>query len=866
MTTQILIELDPLDPGTGSRVTMRCASADDRRILAASGERWWPTIARRPTLQHEWFDGDFTGTIRTGRAGFVLAMYGMKRQRSDAADLRYAAAPVRIYTIDPAVGTPVLVFRGICSSFGNAQEQFTVEANVDTEPFEASALTLTYAGTGGAEGPADLKNRVKPWAFGAPKGVEPVLIDATNSVFQVSGYGPINGVTALFEKASDYGASIGDYANYAALVAATIPPGRWGTCLAEGMIRLGAPPAGLITADVQGDKPSGTWIRRTGAIVSRILANAGVSSGDIDAASLAALDTAVARNVSIYLTEQTTIMDLVQRLARPCNAAAGVSWLGKLFITRTVFQTASVTLDAAARQRPAVQECAEVAVAPPFHRIEVGGDRCWRPHQIDEIGYYAEIIDLGDYAGGTTYREGNIVTNQGARWLYINPAPTAGNAPPTLPTTSNSWWEQLTGRTDYADIIGDDRPDDGATRGDNLILNSLLLTDTTGWTVNPGVIRVPGLATDPASYFQFPTRAPGQGDFVDSNTFDLLNATTLYGSGWSFEVGGGTGVFELIVLFYDATGATTGLPAFGASLLTATDNVWTPFEIKVPIPAGAVRAKFRAATDSRTTIVNVAAVRVSSLQLGADVTAANAPVIVPPATVVIRTDSSFAALSGQLARNAQFRLFVGGVDVTTAAAWTRTAVNHTSTIGASTGVLNITAVTADGRADVEAVYQGRTYKATVGIVRQPEPAPSAGGGGSGGAGSASGTISFVTSSTSYGSPALSLTFTAGSGGSVALAAAASFSTGTPGVILGAAGKWQWRIVGGSWADVTGGQGFHSASATDDGMGNAELGIIEVNRTQAGLTPGSDYEVQFLLLSGQSGVTGSFGGGGSAVAT
>ena len=71
-----------------------------------------------------------------------------------------------------------------------------------------------------------------------------------DNVYQVSAYGPINAVEALYERGSAFAASFGDYANYAALVAAPIPNGRWATCLAQGLIRLAAPAYGVITADV----------------------------------------------------------------------------------------------------------------------------------------------------------------------------------------------------------------------------------------------------------------------------------------------------------------------------------------------------------------------------------------------------------------------------------------------------------------------------------------------------------------------------------------------------------------------------------------------------------------------------------------
>jgi hypothetical protein len=223
--------------------------------------------------------------------------------------------------------------------------------------------------------------------------------------------------------------AIGDYASYAALVAATIPAGRWGTCLASGLVRLGAPAYGVITGDVDGDKPS-TWLRKTGAIITRIATNAGVSSGLIDAASLTALDTAVPYNINLYLDDQTTVFDIAQRLARPCNAQAGISWLGKLFVTRVAIGTPALTLDAQGRQKPGVIGSVESDVSPPYWRVEFGAQRSWRVHTFDEISSAVNLIDRGRYDAATFYREGNIVDlEDGSRWEYISATPTAGNAP-----------------------------------------------------------------------------------------------------------------------------------------------------------------------------------------------------------------------------------------------------------------------------------------------------------------------------------------------------------------------------------------------------------------------------------------------------
>ena len=51
------------------------------------------------------------------------------------------------------------------------------------------------------------------------------------------------------------------------------------------------------------------------------------------------------------------------------------------------------------------------------------------------------LTPRGTYSGATTYSLNDVVLNQNSSWVYINATPGAGNAPPTLPTTSNSYWQ-----------------------------------------------------------------------------------------------------------------------------------------------------------------------------------------------------------------------------------------------------------------------------------------------------------------------------------------------------------------------------------------------------------------------------------------
>jgi hypothetical protein len=626
---EILVEISPLNPGTGSRVLLRAASADDKRILAANGNRWWPAITRKPSLTHDWFDGDFTGTINTGSASFDLAMFGLKRQDAAVASYHWAAAPVTLYEIDPAVGTATVIFSGVVETFGLENEQLKIGAKVDTTAFELNAMVQVYLGTGGIEGPIDLQNKVKPWCFGNPQGLEPILIDAINNVYQVNGYGPINGVTVLYERAASFGASFGDFATYTALVAAAIPAGRWGTCLAYGLIRLGAPAYGVITADVQGDAPGGTWLRKTGEIINRIATGASVPGAKIDSTSLAALDVAVPRNISIYLTEQAKIIDIIQRLARPCNASAGISWLGKLFVVRTVIGTPGTTLDAQGRRRPPVLTCAEESVSSPYWRVEMAGVRCWRVHTPAEIAFYSQLVDLGGYSAISSYREGNIVTDQAARWVYVNPTATTGNAPPTLPATSNSYWTILSQPPNsfqiaYANGISLEglKPAAGGVEpGDGLIPNALMANDASGWTFPVWAARTAALSSAPAAFaIRTTTGTTGSGS-VFMPAASVTGGQTIYLGATGISSGTGGRSATMSVVEYNSAGALLLTTPF--SIAPATVDVQQRFDFSLILNAATAKAIIKVDIPTFTGgALEITAVRCSYTQPGAAVTAA----------------------------------------------------------------------------------------------------------------------------------------------------------------------------------------------------------------------------------------------------
>lgn len=448
-----LVKASPLNPSTGSRVDIYLAGASDRRVTGLNGQVWEPAMTVQPILSFQGFNGDFTAPIDPGEARFAFNMEVVKKTWPSADTYDWAGAPVTVYAEEPGTAWPWTTrFVGKVRGFGRKGQTITVNASVDVEPFTKDVLTAVYGGGGGAEGGADIKNRVKPLVLGWAMNVEPVLINSTNSVYQFSGYGAIEAVTTLYERGSAFSASVGDYANYTALVAASIAPGKWGTCLAEGMIRLGAPAYGVITGDVKGHKVGATTPRLTGAIINALATISGVSSGNIESSTITGLDTAVPYNINLVLTDQITFLDIARHLALPCNHQAGVSLTGKFFVSTPSFAVSeTLTLNARGRALPQVVSSDQLDVSPPYYRTVMGANRAWRVHSQDEIAYAVPRTPRGDYSGSTTYREGDIVTSpDGSTWIYINATPGAGNAPPTWPTTSNSYWDNMTGPSEVA--------------------------------------------------------------------------------------------------------------------------------------------------------------------------------------------------------------------------------------------------------------------------------------------------------------------------------------------------------------------------------------------------------------------------------
>jgi hypothetical protein len=236
----------------------------------------------------------------------------------------------------------------------------------------------------------------------------------------------------------------------------------------------------------------------------------------------------------------------------------------------------------------------------------------------------------------------------------------------------------------------------------------------------------------------------------------------------------------------------------------------------------------------------------SPLLTGMKTAGATSVLIDPPSPVTIYADATGAPRGLPLTMN--ITASKGINDITALGTWSQTSrPGATTSIGAATGVFTISGLTASSvRVPISFTYAGITRTTWISITRVDDASGSSGGTGSSSAtmttlGNTTGTAYDLTNSISG-----VMTVAAGSGGQVACVAPITFSrlAGTNGDTA-AAGKWQWRVPAGTWADIATEVASSASASKVSGDPLQDDGALSVSQTKSGLTVGSSYEFRFV---------------------
>lgn len=215
----------------------------------------------------------------------------------------------------------------------------------------AQLQQATFGGTGGADGDSELEGLLKPQTFGFKRNVAPLQVNAANLVYAVHDR-RIEAISAVRDRGAPLTAT-SDYADYAALIGASLSAGQYATCLALGLFRVHSLNDGsLLTCDVQGDADP-SYVSNHGSIVRRIFQRADIRPQEVDDASLVAWPDGTA-GTHLPAVERgrgaPTIRQVVDQAAASCQGWIDEDAAGRLIFRRLVAPTFARVTDTLAAE------------------------------------------------------------------------------------------------------------------------------------------------------------------------------------------------------------------------------------------------------------------------------------------------------------------------------------------------------------------------------------------------------------------------------------------------------------------------------------------------------------------------------------
>lgn len=246
------------------------------------------------------------------------------------------------------------IFKGSMRSLEFDDALLTIQMRDKQDIFEKDLQTTLYAGSGGTEGTSNIKNTPKPLLFGECKNVRPVLVDPTNFIYQVH-TGAIQDIVTVYDGALVLSSGVTKD-------------------LTNGRFTLSTEPTNEVTCDVQGAKNgSGTYLYKAADIIDYIIQTyGGISSSDIDSASISALNTANANKIGIYIDYITPINEVLDLIADTVGAFYGFDRESDFEIARVDLPSGTAALELDSTN---ILEIERLSSALPNYRIRVGYSR-----------------------------------------------------------------------------------------------------------------------------------------------------------------------------------------------------------------------------------------------------------------------------------------------------------------------------------------------------------------------------------------------------------------------------------------------------------------------------------------------------------
>ena len=292
-------------------------------------------------------DGRTGGSTKLETGELILA--NIDGQYDNWINYSFDGRPITIYSGTSGANYPagfVKVFTGTMESIDALWDKIIIRMRDKQFVFSTPLLATKYAGNNtapnGVEGAVgDIKDTLKPRIYGRVFNAPCTPVNTSKLIYQISDIA-LNSIDAVYDKGAALTAGA-DFATNALLQAATPATSTFITCKAEGMFRLGSTQAGTITADAT---QGATAANRTVAQIVKLIAQAaGVSAGDVSSVDVAALDALNSSEVGIYIGDDASTQDCVDRLLGSVGGYCSFDSLGVLRMGRLSIPTGTPVVE-----------------------------------------------------------------------------------------------------------------------------------------------------------------------------------------------------------------------------------------------------------------------------------------------------------------------------------------------------------------------------------------------------------------------------------------------------------------------------------------------------------------------------------------
>lgn len=261
------------------------------------------------------------------------------------------------------------------------------ELNFFDKPLTSSVYTGTNVLPDGLDGTLDIKGKTIPRVYGTVKNIEPVLVNTSLLIYQVSD--KICSIDAMYNRGSSWTQET-DYASEADLLTESDPPSAGCFRVYESStgsyFRLGSSPDGQVTADCS--TSDGAVVH----VLQEIAEDAGWSTGDIDSTAFSTLHGIISATVGRYITSDTSALSEMDSVSNCVgiwySVIEGLLTCGRI---ENPSATADVTMDRLMIRR--INRTNNTNI-DPIWKVNVGYDKNWTVQNSDVAGVVSDTRRL----------------------------------------------------------------------------------------------------------------------------------------------------------------------------------------------------------------------------------------------------------------------------------------------------------------------------------------------------------------------------------------------------------------------------------------------------------------------------------------